>query len=316
MNFNIRASFSISKEYSTSEDIEKGSALVDKKVLLTREGLVKFTLTTLKKYGIRPRKKLGQHFLVDPKLLNVIVNGLELRGNEVVAEIGSGIGTLTLFLAQRCKKVIAIEIDHKLVNVLQDVLKDHDNVEIIHADVLSLKLNVDRIASNVPFNISSQLLEHILKKCRFKIAVLTFQLEFAKRLYAKPGTRDYSRITILATYYSTIRKLYTAPPSSFIPEPKVFTQTLKIMLRERPPFDVRDEDFLFNVVRELFTLRNKMLRKALRIACRNMRVGYEVLDKALRELSTLLDMRVYELRPIDFAYIANVLFDLMKESSS
>jgi len=270
----------------------------------------------LKKYGIRPRKKLGQHFLVDPKLLNVMIEGLELKGEEVIAEIGSGIGTLTLFLAQQCKKLIAIEIDHRLINVLQDVLKDHDNVEIVHADALSLRLDVDRVVSNVPFNISSQLLEHILKRCRFKIAVLTFQLEFARRLYAKPSTRDYGRITILASYYSTIRKLYTAPPSSFFPEPKVFTQTLKITPRDRPPFEVYDEELLFDVVRELFTLRNKMLRRALRIACRNMRIKNEILDKALKELRALLDMRVYELRPVDFAHISNVLFDLMKERAS
>jgi len=284
--------------------------LIDKKFLRTREGLIRFTLRMLKKHGIRPQKSLGQHFLVDPILIDVIIDSLELSKEDIVAEIGSGLGTLTLFLAEKCKKVVAIEIDRRLVNALHEVLKGYDNVEIMHADALTISINADKITSNVPYSISSRLLEHLLKRCKFKLAALTFQLEFARRLYASPGTRDYSRITILANYYSIVEKVLTIPPSSFLPSPKVYSQLVKILPREVPPFKVKDDEFFFRIVRELFTLRNKTLRRALIIAGKNMKIPSEVLKEALRQLEPLLGLRVYMLRPIDFAQIANLLFDL------
>ena len=278
---------------------------------VTRDYLVKHTFYMIRRYGIRPRRWLGQNFIIEPKFIKEMLDAAGIGKGDVVLEVGAGLGTLTAALAQRCKKVIAVEVDPSLVRVLRKSLQE-DNVEIIQADILEYDPpSVDKVVSNVPYSIASPFTEKLLKDIKFKLAALTYQLEFAKRLYARPGYDDYSRLTILANYYASVEPVRVVPPTYFVPRPRVFSELLRIRPREVKPFVVHDEELFFSLVRTLFSQRRRVLRQALRHALRNLGLGESLWKHALDELSDYAPKRIYELAPEEFARISNVIWHLM-----
>ncbi len=243
--------------------------------------------------------------MVDPNLIRDLIMAADLRAHDVVLEIGAGLGTLTRYLARCSRKVIAIEVDRRLVRVLRDVLREYDNVEVIEGDALDIKWpSVDKVISNIPYSISSPITEKLLSEGKFHTAVLTYQLEFARRLCAKPGSDDYGRITILAYYYAEVELLRVVPRESFIPRPEVLSAIVR-MVPKRIRLQVADEELFFRVVRELFTQRGRTLRKALKVVGR--RLGVE--ECVMTRIGEVIDLRtrVEHLRPEDFAVIANII---------
>ena len=228
----------------------------------------------LKFWNLRPRKQLGQNFLVDPNASRMIVSRSGIRAEDVVVEIGAGLGALTIPLARRVRKVYAVEKDQRLIEPLQTELQEAGlcNVEVLSQDFLRLDLpalalaNSRRLAvfGNLPYNVSSQILVRLIE-CRKALsrAVLMFQKELAERLMAGPGTRTYGRITVMLKYCSHVEPLAVLRANQFHPSPKVDSQVLAIDFKDAFDYPLHDERLLFLVIKAAFAKRRKNLKNAL-----------------------------------------------------
>jgi len=234
--------------------------------------------------------KLGQNFLVDERVAARQIEYANLSKDDVVLEIGAGNGILTRKMA-KIAKVIAIEIDPRFI----DALKKIENVEVIHADALKVdfnKLNFNKVVSNLPYNISSPITFKLLSS-KFELAILMYQKEFAARLVAKPNTKDYSRLTVMAYMKADFELLEEVPPQAFRPIPKVSSYIVKVTPVEKR-FDV-DEKLFERVTRALFMHRRKKIKNALMLA--NLYV----------ENLPYEDYRVEQLSPEQIAYITKFI---------
>ncbi|MFX1452715.1 MAG: 16S rRNA (adenine(1518)-N(6)/adenine(1519)-N(6))-dimethyltransferase RsmA, partial [Promethearchaeota archaeon] len=222
----------------------------------------------LKKYNIYPRKKLSQSFLINPILIDwhlKYINFENLNQHDHVLEIGAGLGILTLSLVQKVKKVIAIEIDEKLIEVLKNRLAPYKNIEIIQSNILELDESLfedKKVISNPPYNISSPLLFKLFKT-NYKMALLTLQKEFAERLIAKPNSKAYGRISVNSYLYAVIELLKIIPNTFFYPIPKVDSALVKITPRNNIN-QLKNIKFHNELVNALFNQKNKVLEKVLR----------------------------------------------------
>jgi len=264
--------------------------------VVQRQSLLAETKELLRRYGVRPRRRLGQNFIVSRGALRMIIDALGLGSDETVVEIGAGLGTLTLELASRAGKVVAIEIDRRLIKVLEDRLGSRENVELVCGDVLSMKLpHADKVVSNVPYSISSKLLVKLLREPVYKLAVLTFQKEFALRLVAPVGSGNYGRISVIAQLYADMEIVGSISRRAFYPQPEV--DSLVVRLKPR----VEHREFFEKVERLtsiLFSQRRRKLLKVLRKAGLSYGDVRHVVD---------LSKRVYELSPNEILAIAKML---------
>jgi 16S rRNA (adenine1518-N6/adenine1519-N6)-dimethyltransferase len=259
----------------------------------------------LRLYGISPKKRLGQHFTVDIDLLQGLVSYASITKNDVVLEVGAGLGFLTRLLSSRCKKIIAVEVDPALVRILKKQLHNLQNVDLIEGDILKIALpSFTKVVSAPPYSISSPLLFRLLES-KFDWAVLILQKEFTKRLAASVGTKDYGRLTVTIYYKADVELLDSVSRKMFYPPPDVDSTILRLKPRE-PPFQVEDEKTFFELVQVLFTQRNKKVRNALipflrkREMSRNEAV--ELADSTIYRAK-----RVRELAPEDFAILTSEL---------
>jgi 16S rRNA (adenine1518-N6/adenine1519-N6)-dimethyltransferase len=239
----------------------------------------------------------GQHFLVDKALAQREITYAELSYDDVVLEIGPGKGVLTRLLAEKVKKVIAVEIDGRLVSLLRSQLPK--NVELIHGDILTIPLTslprFTKIVSNIPYEISSPLTFSLLDH-HFKVAILIYQKEFAERMIAPPRTHAYSRLTVGVYYRATCELLEGVPRSSFQPQPQVDSAVIRLKPRVQPPFEILDEDVFFSLTRTLFNHRRK-------------RIG-TILNRKLKgplEQLPYRNHRVEELTPEEIGLLSNYL---------
>ena len=232
-----------------------------------------FTATDriLKKYGFSMRKKYGQNFLIDANILEKIVNTAEIGPDDIVLEVGPGIGTLTQYLAARAKKVIAVEIDAALIPILHETLGMFDNVEIIHEDIM--KFDVDgyfeqfsadacrrKVVANLPYYITTPVLMRLLEgKTAFDTMLFMVQKEVAERILAAPGTKDYGALSLAASYYTETQMAGTVPPSCFVPRPGVDSALMLMKVYEKKKVQVKDENHMFALIRASFNQRRKTL---------------------------------------------------------
>lgn len=217
-----------------------------------------------KRFDIKMSKKLGQNFLIKRGIVDEIVHAAELTPGEPVLEVGPGIGTLTQGLAQSGADVTAIELDRRLLEVLDITLASYDNVRIIHGDVL--KLDVPSIMNNKPFKVVANLPYYITtpiimslleSKLPIERLVVMVQKEVALRMVAKPGTKDYGALSVAVQYYTEPDIVLDVPPKSFLPAPAVTSSVIRCVLRDKPPVDVIDEKLFFRVVKAGFAQRRK-----------------------------------------------------------
>ena len=256
-------------------------------------------------YSFIPKKHLGQNFTVDIKMIERLVSYSSLTNDDVVLEVGAGFGFLTKLLSKKCKKVVAVEVDPLLVSFLRKQLQNRKNVELIEGDILTISLPFfNKVVSAPPYSISSPLLFRLLER-NFDFALLIFQKEFAERLAASVGTKDYGRLTVTMYYRADVELLDYVPRKMFYPPPDV--DSLIVRLKPRaPPFHVEDEIFFFDLVRSLFTQRNKKVRNALILFLRR----YELSKEDAVELANSMvysTRRVRELTPEDFGILTNEL---------
>ena len=270
------------------------------------------TLALLRRHGIRLSKRAGQHQVIDPTVLEQMVDYAELSRDDVVLEVGAGIGNLTLLIAAHAGRVITVERDRRLMRVLGERLRVHSNVKLLCGDALQIELpKFNKVVANLPYGISSDITFRLLKR-KFELAILMYQLEFAERLVAKPGSDDYGRLTVNAYYRASVELLGEVPPEAFFPQPKVTSAIVRLKPRE-PPFDVADESMFFNVVRALFQHRRQRVRNALYRSFGEVFPGVKVskverratIDQKLPK--ALAETPVIDLAPDKFGVIANLL---------
>ncbi|MFQ6073994.1 MAG: 16S rRNA (adenine(1518)-N(6)/adenine(1519)-N(6))-dimethyltransferase RsmA [Candidatus Bathyarchaeia archaeon] len=265
--------------------------------------LLQKTRRLLKAYKILPKKRLGQSFMTDEGLLRLMVSHASVNKNDVVLEIGAGLGFLTRLLSQSCKQVIAVEVDPRLMRILRAELRDLKNVRLVEGDVLKVSIPpFNKVVSNPPFYISSPILFWLLER-RFDCAVLTFQKEFAERLVAPVGSREYGRLTVMTYYRADVELLEHVPKSMFHPPPDVDSYIVRLKPR-LPPFTVKDKQSFFELVRTLFTQRNKKVRNAVTPFLAKLGIEKEKFIEVADSLP-YHDKRVRELAPEDFGVLAD-----------
>ena len=244
----------------------------------------------MRRYNLRPNKRLGQHFLVDSRPLYAMLQAAELLPEDGVLEIGPGLGVLTRELCSRAGKVVAVEKDRQLIPILEDLTKDFKNICILDADVLKLDMEELReehfggsfkVVANLPYYITSPIIMKIIENRHLiPLAVLMVQKEVAQRLVASPGSKDYGILTIAVNMYAEVKLVCNVGKSSFLPPPKVESAVVKILLRQKPRVEV-DEELFFKVVEAAFGERRKTLKNSLSRRLDIPGIDPEVIAKAL-----------------------------------
>ncbi|MCC7557645.1 MAG: 16S ribosomal RNA methyltransferase A [Methanobacteriaceae archaeon] len=269
--------------------------------------LAQETKNILKSHGIRLNRSLGQNYLIDDFKREKILNFANLSSEDAVLEVGPGIGTLTLPLARRVGKVVAIEHDTQIYNILEERLEEEGlkNVELINEDALSVDFPYfNKIVSNLPYQISSPITFKFLEY-DFDLAVLMYQKEFARRMNAPVGSKHYSRLSVMLHFKVQVEIMDHVPPQAFIPHPKVESSVVKLV----PLRDVEVDDFFASVCRALFQHRRKKARKALRESFHE--IGELEKDEVKEILNKLDDdlgsERVFKLSPEQILDISNFL---------
>jgi len=246
--------------------------------------------------------------MTDRALLQRMISYASLNNEDVVLEVGAGFGFLTRLLSQRCKKVVAVEVDPKLVEALREQFQGVGNVELIEGDVLKAPVPpFNKVVSTPPYSISSPLLFWLLER-PFDMAVLTFQKEFAERLAAPVGSKDYSRLTVATYYRADVELLDYVERTAFYPPPDVDSRVVRLKPKPKPPFRLKDEQAFFELVQTVFTQRNKKLRNAILLFLQRRGVAREKAQE-LADSLTFHDRRVRELAPEDFGALTNEVLE-------
>ena len=286
----------------------------------TSQSLSKTTKSILKQHGVTLNKNLGQNYLIDKNKRDQIVRFGNIDKNDTILEIGTGIGTLTIELAKKAKKVIAIEQDENICRILAKRLKDEkiDNVELINDDALSADFpRFNKIISNLPYQISSPITFKFLNY-DFDLAILMYQKEFADRMNGEVGSKNYSRLSAMLYFKCDVEKLTDVSSESFIPKPKIDSTVVKLTPKENK---ISDDDFKIysNFTKALFQHRNKKIRNAL-IDSRHIisNIDKKVLKQRLNEIESdeineYLSKRVVALTPEEILRLSRELNPIFNE---
>jgi 16S rRNA (adenine1518-N6/adenine1519-N6)-dimethyltransferase len=287
----------------------------------------KMTQDVMKKHKLHTKKSLGQNFLMDDNILKNIVEAATLNNSTSVIEVGPGLGALTRHLAEVTKKVLALEIDQRLIPILRDTLSDYDNVEVLHQDVLKANLgelirekfdaNEEiMVVANLPYYITTPILMKFLTTdVPIKGMVVMIQKEVAERLDASPGEKSYGSLSIAVQYKARTSIVMTVPKTVFVPQPNVDSAVLRLDVLEHPPVQVKDEPFFYELVRSAFGQRRKTLLNNLM----NNLLGKdkkEQITAILNQLNIDPGRRGETLTIEEFAKLSDALFDQVKSSQS
>ncbi|AJD89375.1 ribosomal RNA small subunit methyltransferase A [Jeotgalibacillus malaysiensis] len=278
------------------------------------------TKEIMQKYGFSFKKSLGQNFLIDPNILQNIVGHAGLTKEHGAIEIGPGIGALTEHLARASKKVVAFEIDQRLLPILDDTLSPYDNIKILHKDVL--KADVEQVmaeefagiedvmvVANLPYYVTTPIiLKLLMEDLPIKGLVVMLQKEVADRIAAKPGTKNYGSLSIAIQYYTEASTVMIVPKTVFIPQPNVDSAVIKLVKRDKPPVEVTNEDFFFTVTRSSFAQRRKTILNNLTSQLPDGKEKKEDILKALEQAGIEPSRRGESLSIPEFATLANALY--------
>ena len=283
------------------------------------QNLYEETKFLMKKYNISANKSLGQNFLIDDEVVNNIVDSSEINKEDLVIEIGPGLGTLTNILLQKAGKVIAVELDSRMITILKDRFYLYDNFKVINDDILKIDLNSIikknkeeyhfkqvKIVANLPYYITTPIVMKLLEdKLNLDSIIIMIQQEVAQRIIAIPGTKLSGAITYSVYYYAQSESIIVVPSRSFIPEPKVNSQVIKLNIRNKPPVELKDKNLFFNIIKASFMQRRKTLLNAL--------VNSKIIDTKENAKEILSNLKMNEnvrgetLSMQDFADLANFI---------
>ncbi len=275
------------------------------------------TRAVMEKHGFVLKKKFGQNFLIDDNILRKIVEASGVGEDDFVLEIGPGIGAMTQHLCEAARKVIAVEIDGKLIEVLQETLADYDNVQVINNDILKMNLNElaekendgkeMHVVANLPYYITTPIIMELFES-HAPLASITvmIQKEVADRMKAGPGSKDYGALSLAVQYYSEVGIVAQVPPSCFIPAPKVGSAVVHLERAKAPKVDVKDEKLMFDLIRAAFNQRRKTLMNALKNSP-SLSFSKEEIVAAIEKLGKKPTVRGEELSLEEFAMLANII---------
>ena len=268
-------------------------------------------LALLSRHGVQPRKRLGQNFLTDGRVLERIVRTAELSPSDQVLEIGAGAGTVTRELARVSPRVLAVEIDGRLRPVLDETLGDLPNVQVVIADVLALDLPALlsdgqwKVVANLPYYVTTPILTRLIELIEhFPLIVVMVQREVADRLTASPGGKDYGSLSVFTQWHCEVAPILHLSPHCFFPEPEVASTLVTLCRRQSPPVSVQDQAHLFRVVRAAFGQRRKTLLNAL-VGSPDLGVSKEQALAALRAAGIDPGRRGESLSLTEFAALSN-----------
>ena len=285
------------------------------------ENILEETRFIMKKYNIRANKSLGQNFLISQSVVETIVESSEIEREDLVIEIGPGLGTLTKYLLEKAGKVICIELDKKMVQILEDRFKLYNNFELLYQDVLKVDLknlikkekeknnfkNV-KIVANLPYYITTPIIMKLLEeKLDLESITVMIQKEVADRLIATPGDKETGAITYSVYYYATSQAILEVPNDSFIPEPEVTSKVIKLNIRKNPPVKVKSKEVMFRIIKSAFMQRRKTLLNAL--VNTKVFLNKEEGIRILKEIGLAEDIRAEKLTIEDFAKITNIILE-------
>ena len=279
----------------------------------------KETIAVLQKTNFHFKKQFGQNFLIDPSVLEHILDYSEINKEDLVIEIGPGIGTLTEALCEKAGFVIAIEIDDKLIPILKDNLSEMDNFFLLHKDALKVdfqkllsehpEFSSVKVVANLPYYITTPILMSLLeRKLSFRSITVMVQKEVALRMKAAPGTKDYGALSLAVQYYSKPEIVQEVPPHCFIPRPNVSSMVIHLQLHEKAPVSVKDPALLFKTIKFSFMQRRKTLVNAL---SSGFHLDKKDLQALLSSLSYSENVRGETLSLEDFALISDALRELV-----
>lgn len=278
------------------------------------------TKEILDKYGFSFKKSLGQNFLIDTNILNRIVDHAQLTDGSGAIEIGPGIGALTEQLAKRAEKVVAFEIDQRLLPILEDTLSPYPNVKIIHSDVLKADVHAVMeqefaqfkdvmVVANLPYYVTTPILMKLLEeRLPIRGIVCMLQKEVGDRISAKPGTKEYGSLSIAVQYYTKAETVMIVPKTVFMPQPNVDSAVIRLTLHDEPPVKVKDEAFFFHVTRSSFAQRRKTILNNLTSQLPDGKLKKESIQAALQQAGVEESRRGETLTIEEFAQLSNALY--------
>ena len=272
------------------------------------------TIRTINQYGFHFRKRYGQNFLVDSHVIRKILRAAEITREDIVVEIGPGIGTLTQYLAETAGQVYAVEIDETLIPILADTLSEYENVTVVHQDILQCDIpqmigkgKNCKIVANLPYYITTPIIMGLLEggAPADSITVMV-QKEVAERMDAGPGSKIYGALSLAVQYYAETYLAANVPPNCFMPRPAVGSAVIRLTKRTCPPVETRDAKFMFRVIRASFQERRKTLVNSLRNAS-DLGLEREQIEEVLRKMNLSPTVRGETLSLEQFAELADLL---------
>ena len=276
------------------------------------------TIEILQKYNFTFQKKFGQNFLIDTHVLDNIIRAAEITKEDMVLEIGPGIGTMTQYLAEAAGKVVAVEIDKNLIPILSDTLSAYENVTIINEDVL--KLDIQKLANeenqgrpikvvaNLPYYITTPIIMGLFENhVPVESITVMVQKEVADRMQTGPGNKDYGALSLAVQYYAEPYIVANVPPNCFMPRPKVGSAVIRLTCHEQPPVEVKDERLMFDIIRASFNQRRKTLANGLNNSDK-LSFSKEEITEAIESLGKGSSVRGEALTLEEFAELSNYLW--------
>ncbi|MBQ2744588.1 MAG: 16S rRNA (adenine(1518)-N(6)/adenine(1519)-N(6))-dimethyltransferase RsmA [Lachnospiraceae bacterium] len=281
-------------------------------------GIPKNTIEILQKYNFMFQKKFGQNFLIDTHVLDKIISAAGITSDDMVLEVGPGIGTMTQYLCESARKVIAVEIDKNLIPILEnDTLKEYDNVRVINEDILKLDINklvneendgkTIKVVANLPYYITTPIVMGLFEShVPIESITIMVQKEVADRMQCGPGTKDYGALSLAVQYYAKPEIVANVPPNCFMPRPNVGSAVIKLTRHEKPPVEVKDETLMFKLVRAAFNQRRKTLQNSVNNSP-ELHLNKEQVVEALDKMGLSQTIRGEALSLEQFAELANLL---------
>lgn len=285
-------------------------------------GNPKNTIEIIQKYEFMFQKKFGQNFLIDEHVLDKIIRAAEITKDDYVLEIGPGIGTMTQYLACAAREVTAVEIDRALIPILEDTLKEYDNVSIINEDILKVDIAAlakeknggrsIKVVANLPYYITTPIIMGLFEShVPLESITVMVQKEVADRMQVGPGTKDYGALSLAVQYYAEPYIVANVPPNCFMPRPAVGSAVIRLTRHQKPPVEVMDEKLMFRLIRASFNQRRKTLANGLKNSG-ELNLSKEVITAAIEKLGKGSSVRGEALDLEEFARLTNIIKEEME----
>lgn len=282
------------------------------------------TIAVLNKYQFTFQKKFGQNFLIDTHVLEKIISAAGITEEDFVLEIGPGIGTMTQYLASAAREVCAVEIDKSLIPILEDTLKNYDNVTVINQDILKVDIaelareknqgKPIKVVANLPYYITTPIIMGLFEShVPVESITVMVQKEVADRMQMGPGTKDYGALSLAVQYYAEPYIVANVPPNCFMPRPKVGSAVIRLTRHKEPPVRVKDEKLLFGIIRASFNQRRKTLANGLK-NYEGLPFTKEEIEEAISQCGFSPSVRGEALSLKEFAMLADVLWEIGKKA--